>query len=66
MQAAGGGSNELVQPAFDVHVQVFKRGVPGEGILLDLLPHLFQPIHNQTGVFLGNRSRSGQHLGVGN
>ena len=65
MQAAGGGADELVQPAFNVHVQVFQRGVPGEAILLDLLPHPFQAIHNRVGVFLGNCPGSGQHLGVG-
>ena len=65
VQAAGGGADELVQPAFNVHVQVFQRGVPGEAIRLDLLPHPFQAIHDEFGVFTGDRPCSGEHFGMG-
>ena len=65
MQAGAGRANQGRQAQLDVHVQVFKGGIPGKFTALDFILHLAQAGNDAVGVVLRDNALLRQHDGVG-
>ena len=59
-------ADRLVQPALDVHVNVFELLTPRERIRLDLLAYPFESLDETFNFVAGNDPLAGEHPGVGN
>ena len=66
VQAPRRRADELMQAAFDVHVQVFQGRVPWKAAAFDLVFDLLQAVNYGVGVLGRNCSGVGQHPGVSN
>ena len=65
MQTCPGGTDQVSQPAFNVHVQVFEGRIPGEIAPLDFFLHRGKAVDYRVGVVLGNDALLGKHRRVG-
>ena len=65
MEPCPGRTDQVGQPALDVHVQVFESRVPRKFAPLDLLLHRREPADYRVGIFPGDDALRRQHVGMG-
>ena len=66
MELARHVADRLVQPALDVHVNVFELLAPRERIRLNLLAYPFESLDETRRLVVSNDPLAGQHPGVSN
>ena len=64
VELAGNVADFFLEARFDVHVDVFQFGTPGEGSGFDFLVDVEEAAADGFGVFVGNDALFGEHSGV--